>query len=424
MAGLALLVAWHGRVALRRPALACAGLGALGAIVAHVDAGHAAAGSWSTLLTVSAQVAHFAAAGIWLGGLAALLLGVRGEPSAEKAAAVRRFSAVALVALLVVFATGTLRAIDELSSWGDLLDTGYGRAVLAKFALIGLIAAIAARNRRGSVPAASSDLSPLRRRSRLELGLALVALFVAALLGTLAPPVSGQGGLPTLSASGADFGTTTRVVLTTASDQPGPNRFEAQVEDYDSGDAIEAEAVSLRFTPLEDPGVEPLTLKLSPGPDDTHTGSGPNLASEGRWRVDAQVTRGGETVEVPLELDVPTPRQRVSVLRVPGRAPKFTTQIGAKGDIRIVPAPELAGPSTVYVTVFTYLGLVPPVDQLVLTMTPRGEPTRQQAVRRLSSGRFIADVDLPPRARWSSPSPRGSATAAGLRAVFHLSIPE
>ena len=424
VAGLALFVAWRAPRRYRRPALGVAALGALGVIVAHVDAGHAAAGNWSTLLTVSTQVAHFAAAGVWFGGLAALLLGVRGEPGAEKAAAVRRFSALALAALLVVFATGTLRAVDELGSWDDLVDTGYGRAVLAKLVLIGLIVAIAARNRRDSVPAAPRDLDPLRRRSRLELGLALVALFVAALLGTLAPPVSGEGGLPVLSASGADFGTTTRVELVTASDQPGANRFEARVEDYDSGDPLEAEAVSLRFTPLEDPGVEPSTLKLSPGPDGTFAGSGPNLAFDGRWRVDAQVTTpGGATVEVPLELDVPAPRQLVSVLRVPGRAPKFTIQIGSEGDIRIVPVPERAGPSTVYVTVFTFLGLVPPVDQLVLTTTVPGEPARQQAVRRLSSGRFVADVDLPAGPLEVAVTAR-IRDGSRMRAVFHLNVPE
>ena len=48
-----------------------------------------------------------------------------------------------------MFATGVLRAVDELSSWGDLLDSGYGRAVLAKVVLFALIVAIAARNRRG-----------------------------------------------------------------------------------------------------------------------------------------------------------------------------------------------------------------------------------------------------------------------------------
>ena len=105
-----------------------AALGAVAAITVHVGAGHAAAGAWPGAITVSAQVAHFAAAGVWFGGLAALLLGVRGEPSAAKAAVVRRFAVVAAAALVVVVVTGTLRTIDELSSVGQLLSSGYGRA--------------------------------------------------------------------------------------------------------------------------------------------------------------------------------------------------------------------------------------------------------------------------------------------------------
>ena len=63
-----------------------------------------AAGGPPPAATIGAQWAHFAAVGIWLGGLAALLLAVRGAPSATKAAAVRRFSSIAGVGLLVVVA--------------------------------------------------------------------------------------------------------------------------------------------------------------------------------------------------------------------------------------------------------------------------------------------------------------------------------
>jgi copper transport protein len=189
-AGVALAAAWRAP-RLRRAALLAAALATLAVIAVHVHAGHAAAGPWSSVLTVSAQVAHFAAAGVWFGGLAALLLGIRGVPSAAKAAAVRRFAVVAAGALAVVVATGTLRAIDELSSVGQLFSSGYGRAVLAKIALVAIVAGIAARSRR-NVTAAAAELDPLRRSSKLELALAVAALAVAALLGTLAPPAPAE----------------------------------------------------------------------------------------------------------------------------------------------------------------------------------------------------------------------------------------
>jgi copper transport protein len=421
-AGLALLVAW--RVPRRRRvALGVAALGALGAIVAHVEGGHAAAGDWSSPITVAAQTAHFAAAGIWFGGLAALLLGFRGAHSAAREKAVRRFAVAALASLLIVFATGTLRAVDELASWGDLLTSGYGRAVLAKIGLIGLIAAIAARNRRRDVPAATPDFEPLRRRSKLELALAVAAVAVAALMGTLAPPVSGGTERAGLSVSGADFGTTTRVELTTASDEPGPNLFTVGIEDYDSGDPMAVDGVSLRFTPLDDPWVPSSSLSLAQGPDEAYVGSGPNLAFDGRWGVDVLVERSGDAVEIPLELDLPVPEQFVSILDIPGSAepPEYTMQL-ENGYIRISPDPARPGRSQVFVSTYSVFENRVPTDQLVLTAAAAGERPAQQPVRRLGTSRFVADVDLE-----AGPFEIGvfarTRDGARLRGVFQIEIP-
>ena len=405
-AGLALLVAWREPKA-RRAALAVATAAALGVVVAHVEAGHAGAGGWPSAVAVSAQVAHLAAAGVWFGGLAALLLGLRGASAAAKRGAVNRFAVVALASLLIVLATGTLRAVDELASWGDLLTTGYGRAVLAKIGLVGLIAALA-----------------LRRRWRIELGLAVVAIAVAALLGTLAPPVSGGVEPAGLSASGEDFGTTTRVELTTASDQPGPNLFTVRVENYDSGEDVAVDGVSLRFTPIDDPGVLPSSLRLEQRPDGTYVGSGPNLAFDGRWAVDVLVERSGDAVEVPLELDVPVPEQFVSVLDIPGspEPPEYTMQT-ENGYIRISPDPDRPGPSHIYVSTYTVFESRAPTDQLVLTAATPGDPPKQLPVRRLGISRFVADIDLE-----AGPLEIGvvarTRNGSRLRGDFQINIPD
>lgn len=419
-AGVALLVAWR-RPRARRTALAVATLAALGLVVVHVEAGHAAAGGWSATLAVTVQAAHFAAAGVWFGGLAALLLGFRGAAGVERQAAVGRFAAAALASLLIVFVTGVLRAIDELDSWDDLLDSGYGWAVGAKLVLFALIAGIAWRNRPRKGEA--SEIEGLRRRSRIELGLAVAAIAVAALLGTLAPPGSGSAGPAGLSVSGADFGTTTKVELSTASDEPGANLFTVRVADYDSGEALDADRVSLRFTPLDDPGIPPSSLTLKQGPDGSYVGSGPNLTFDGRWGVDVLVERDGDAVAVPLELDLPVPEQFVSTLDIPGspRPPQYTMQT-ENGYIRLTPDPDRPGPNRLHVQVFTAFESSAPTDRVVVTTAAPGEEPRQLPVRRVGSARFLATATLA-----AGPVEIGvvarTRDGARVRGVFKLQIP-
>jgi copper transport protein len=421
IAGAALVPVWRVPRA-RRGALFVAALAAIATIAFHVGAGHAAAGPWPSALTISAQTAHFAAAGIWFGGLAALLLGIRGGPSAAKSQSVRRFAIFAGVALVVVVATGTLRAIDELSSVGQLVSTGYGRAVLAKIALVAIIAAIAARNRRG-VAEAATELRPLRRRASLELALAAAALAVAALLGTLAPPApAGPVVARGLSASGIDPSSSVQAQLTTAASRLGPNQFVVRLADADSGEPLALPSPRLRFTPVDDPHVRSSTLALRRVADETYVASGSNLKFDGRWEVDLLARRGSEAVTVPLRLNVPGPNHFVSVERIPGQPPTYTMQIGSIGYIRIAPDPERAGPSRVRVTVYTALQAVSKVESVVVTAAGAEGPTRRQTVRRLSKGRFLSPVEL-------QASPETIAVVAHtrdgtrLRGEFRLRVP-
>jgi copper resistance protein D len=53
----------------------------------------------------------------------------------------RRFALVGGIALLVLIATGSDMASDR-HVWGDLTDTSYGRTLLAKLILVGLVIAL------------------------------------------------------------------------------------------------------------------------------------------------------------------------------------------------------------------------------------------------------------------------------------------
>ena len=259
--------------------------------------------TWTTA-TIASQWVHFAAAGIWIGGLAALLIRSRGAPSALKADAVRRFSFLALIGLIAVAVTGIARSAGELTSWADLISTRYGQALLAKVALTLGVAAFAAVNRWRSVAAAAADLAPLRRAGAAEVVLAGCALVAAAVLASLPPPAAELRAASGLEMSGVDFGTTLRVRLTAATDQAGPNRFVVNVADYDSGEPIGIRRATLRFTPVDDPGMPSSTLELVRRTDGAFVGSGSHLAFAGRWRITALIERQGDSVEVPMESEI------------------------------------------------------------------------------------------------------------------------
>ena len=407
---------------MRRFVMAGVALAALTAMAVHVAAGHAAAGQWPHAATVGAQLVHFAAVGIWLGGLAALLVGSRGAPTATKTAAVRRFSTIAAGGLLVVAVTGIVRAVNEVSSWDQLNSTGYGQAVLAKSALLIAIAAFGALNRWRSVPAAVANLRPLRWTASSELALATCALAAAAMLGTLPPPAVTRLVAPLgLSVSGTDFATSVRVRLTVASDQPGANRFVVNAVDYDSKAPVRAERVSLRFTPLDDLGIEPTSLVLSRGPSEAYVGSGPNMAFDGRWRVTVLIERSADSVEVPLEIETRVAPRYVSVQRLPGQAPVYTIEIWGAGVFYFSLDPERAGPSKLYVTCSDFIGDPQPLESMVVTAATAGA-AHQVPVRDLDRGRFVADVELKPgRNRIAAVARRTDGTR--LRAAVDIDVP-
>ncbi len=164
------------------------------------------------VLNFPVNVIHVTAMAIWLGGLATLLFvaprGTRelepGDRGRLLAAALSRFSQVALVAVGALLLTGLVQAYVYVRHLDALIETGYGRVVLIKFLLLMVLIGIGAYNRRRSVPRlnriAAGGESPgragvlLRRALRGEVALLVVVLGVTAALASYAPPISAQAG--------------------------------------------------------------------------------------------------------------------------------------------------------------------------------------------------------------------------------------
>ena len=101
------------------------------------------------------NVLHVAAVSAWFGGLVALVLVVSRatrelEPpdrSRLLAAVLARFSQLALIAVVVILASGLIQAYVLVRHPHALLDTAYGRAVLIKFCLLLVLIGVGAYNR-------------------------------------------------------------------------------------------------------------------------------------------------------------------------------------------------------------------------------------------------------------------------------------
>src|SRR6266545_3640856 len=228
----------------RRPELlVLLGVAAAATMLVHVAGGHAAGEATLTPLNVLVQWAHLLAVGVWVGGFLWLLLGLRGAGAAgsgpepgngsqatmrpeparasaggqgqeertspapvgtavmtapsgdERVLAVRRFSAMATVALSVVVLTGLTRAVIEVRSWHGLFSTSFGRTLLIKLATLG-------------------------STGRAELALAIPIVVAAAVRGELPPAqyvsqqAARQQAPAAVTVTGNDFATSVKVELT------------------------------------------------------------------------------------------------------------------------------------------------------------------------------------------------------------------
>jgi len=175
---------------------------AAGAAGALAWAGHAAAVEPGGGLALAGDLLHLVAAGVWLGALAPLAAllraaatpaGADGRPHAVLV--VRRFSRLALAAMLTLIATGLWNTWMQVGDLPSLIGTRYGGLLLAKVGLLVPILALATVNRRRLIPALSGEAATVGRPAMTRLArfvsfeclLALAIVAVVAALGVTPP---------------------------------------------------------------------------------------------------------------------------------------------------------------------------------------------------------------------------------------------
>jgi copper transport protein len=382
-------------------------LGVAGIVTAAARAagGHAAAGS-PAWVQEAIQTLHMVAAGVWIGGFVPILVLLRARRRTEAPAPideVRRFSSAAGWAVLVVVATGLFRAVNEEgglgSVWSRLTDSSYGTTLIVKVSVVVVVIALGAWNRLRSIPRLADGDRLLSRVMTAEAAGALVIVVTTGLLTGLNPEPS-EPQAPTapasISASGSDFATTTKVALTATPGLAGPNDFSADVTDFDTGEPVVATGVRLRFEPVGSP-VAASELDLAQSGSGGWTGNGTQLSLAGVWNVTVQVQTGSRSTEVPLVLTTRPPGgQQVSVVSQEGLPDIVTLTLAGGLQLQCYVDPGDPGGNDVHVTAFDASGSELPLSDVVVVLTPDdGDPRALPVVRR-GTGHFSAAAELDP----------------------------
>ena len=206
----------------------------------------------------------------------------------------KRFSWVATVGIATVAVTGLLRAISEVGTIDALFSTDFGRLLIAKTALLAVLAVLGAVNHFRNVPAAGRVLTGYggSARSRSSPAQRSCCWPRPSSTSRRRPRRSGRGATPSpsptpapLVVSGTDFGTSVRLSLEISPGLTGFNTFRATVTDYDSGAPVAAEwRHAALLDPRPDRCRELAARPARPPPPGVFSATGGNLSLDGSGR--------------------------------------------------------------------------------------------------------------------------------------------
>jgi copper transport protein len=288
-----------------------AALGAVGVLFIPSAVGHAGQTS-PRGLSVPLDGLHLISGSLWLGGLVGLLVlwfsvgRERRVPALS--VVVPRFSAVALVSVLVLLGTGTGATIIHMPAVNALWQTSYGVAILVKIGLLAVAVALASGNLLRSKPRL------VAARTRPELGepaarllrglisgeamIVIAAVFVAAVLSSLAPPPPAfalQNSALAQVGPGQVAATVNRngyrlQVLVSPNKAAAPDSFALRITK--GGVPVPGATVTLLFNHLEMqmPQQEYSLREIRPG---LYSRAAPALIMVGKWGLSFQVAPPG-----------------------------------------------------------------------------------------------------------------------------------
>lgn len=271
------LIALSGRSAPRF----CAVLATLCAGAALAMTGHASSAppQW---VSRPAVFLHIVGLCFWLGSMLPLALALIRTPDPQ--APLARFSKLIPLPLVVLIAAGGVLVWVQVPDLRLLPDTGYGRLLIAKLALVAMLLALALRNRLSLAPAVMAG-TPGARRAFFRAVVAEIAVALA-ILGLVAgwrltPPPRALAAAEPALVHLHDGKTMADITVTPG--RPGPVTITVRLTRED-GTPIVARELSVS---LEQPGlgIEPLTRTGAPAEPGAWEITGLLVPTAGTWTI-------------------------------------------------------------------------------------------------------------------------------------------
>jgi copper transport protein len=294
--GAAFIIAFVGSKA--RPSAWQAGgviAGCLGALITLTMVGHTRTGEFSFVLS-GIDVVHGLAGATWFGGLIGLARFLRREGQGDpvvSAHAVSRFSTLAGIVFALAAASGAYLSFQYLDSLDDLLETTYGRLLIAKIAVILIPFGLAAWNRLALVPAVEREpeaSSAWRRLKTVVIAEVVLLTVVVGLTGFLVlQSPQGETAAEDSGISATPFEGSVSVddMALTISITPGgqgENEMRVEVRDI-AGEPVElySDVVVEMSLPVEELG--PITSTLAATDSSGEYGGPITVPIAGEWEV-------------------------------------------------------------------------------------------------------------------------------------------
>jgi len=163
-------------------------IAALATVIPPALTGHAA-GATDHDFAVDSLAIHLVAGALWVGGLLALVL-LRMRRPQQLAAAVTRYSIVALWCFVLIGSSGVINAWVRLDTPADLATTAYGRVVLLKVLALIILGAAGWLHRTRTLPLlARGEVGAFGRLALGEAAVMIVTIALAVGLSRTPPPV-------------------------------------------------------------------------------------------------------------------------------------------------------------------------------------------------------------------------------------------